>query len=263
MLCGLWDFVGKKYMKFNIFFIILFIILLKTNMIYAQQNIFIISPLYGYHHNSEYHTEYPMGIPTTVSTSGSGYQTGVFMQAVFNKLYITNYPFYVRSNHSNVYGNVLFTSYDFLKLNENISLNAGIGHVYHKIETPASDITISLPIPRIGLKINFNKIRLNPYVARTREVKTVEALGRTIKNRHYYNLYGININYTLMHFWRHTLRYYYGVIPENIGNNIYTLRYYTYFNFTKKIGIVLKYEYEKHKNEAVDKSITIGPFFMF
>jgi hypothetical protein len=250
-------------MKFYIILIIAFLILLKTNFIYAQKNIFIISPLYGYHHNLEYHTEYPMGIPTTVSTSGSGYQTGVFMQAVFNKLFITNYPFYVRANHSNVYGNVLFTSYDFFQLSENILFNAGIGHVYHKIETPASDITINLPIPRIGLKINLNNIKLNPYISRTREDNTVEAGGMTIKNRYYYNLYGINIEYSLMHFWRHTLRYYYGVIPKNIGNDIYTLRYYTYLSFTKNIGIVLKYEYEKHKNKSVDKSITAGPFFMF
>ena len=243
----------------------LFIIIIYKDVLTAAaaKQIIVISPIYGYHFNQEFHTERIGGRPTIVSTEGSGYQTGLFIQGIFNKLYITEYPFYARTNHSNVLGNILFSSYDFLKLNSKLKLNAGIGHVYHKIEAPGSIVKISVPMPKFGLKISAGNFKINPYFSRTRETNEIEAGNRITKKHYYYNLYGINIDYTFKHFWNHTLKYYYGDVSENDGNDIYTIRYYNYINLSKKYGAVLKYEYEKHKNGAVDKSITAGPVFMF
>ncbi len=248
------------------FYFLLFLFFINPDILKASENknIYIIAPIYGHHFNKEFHTERIMGIPKTVSTEGSGYQTGFFFQGIFNKhFFVTDYPFYARANHSNVYGNVLFTSYDFYNITEKTLINAGIGHVYHKIESPGAVIKISVPMPKIGLKIKTGDFKFNPYFSRTKETSETEAGGRLTKKHYYYNLYGLNIDYTFKHFWNHTLKYYYGNVSEQDGRDIYTLRYYTYLSLSRKVGIVLKYEYEKHKNDAVDKSITAGPFFLF
>jgi len=134
-------------MKFNIKMILLTTaLLMKTLMADRPPRMLIVAPLYGYHHNKEFHTEYPMGMAKTVSTEGGGYQTGFFLQAVLGRFYITEYPFYACVNRTDVLGNVLFASCDVYDVGRYFKLNIGIGHVYHKIESPGSEQAI-LPCP--------------------------------------------------------------------------------------------------------------------
>jgi len=250
--------------KFNINRILLVTaFLMQTSMADESPRMLIIAPLYGYHYNKEIHTKYPMGMPKTVSTEGSGYQTGFFLQAVMGRFYIIEYPFYARANHSDVLGNVLFVSCNVWEIVRNFQLNIGLGHVYHIIKSPGNELSISLPMPKIGLKFTFGPFRFNPYISRTRELTTVEAGGRSFDHHYDYNLYGLNIDYSYHHFWNHTLKYYFGDVAKKDGNNLFTIRYYTYLSLSRTIGIAVKYEYEKHKNKAWDKSFTIGPFFVF
>ena len=252
-------------MKIKLIAVSIFIIIINNCILPAVEAkaFIVIAPIYGYHFNKEFHTQRIGGQSTIASTEGSGYQAGLFMQMNLNKLHLTEYPFYARTNHSNVIGNVLFSSYDFYNLSKRLKLNAGLGHVYHKIDSPGSVIKISLPMPKIGLKLSIGNLLLSPYFSRTRETNEIEASGRIAKKHYYYNIYGLNIDYSFKHFWNHTLKYYYGDVAKADGNDLFTIRYYNYINFYKYCGVVFKYEYEKHKNGAVDKSITAGPFFMF
>jgi len=257
-------------MKFNItfFYLIFSLLVYNTNIILAadynkKSNIYIIAPVYGYHFNQEFHTERILGQPKIVSTRGGGYQSGVFFQMLSNKFSLSEFPFYARTNHSNVFGNILFAGYDIAELTDNLKLNFGIGYIYHKIETSMTEIDINVYMPRLGIKLNFSDFKITPYYSRVKENNETEVLSKISKKKYYYDLYGIILNYSFKHFWQHTLRYYYGNINKSDGRDIYTIRYYNSLNLTKTMGLLLKYEYEKHKNEGVDKSITLGPFLLF
>jgi hypothetical protein len=124
---------------------------------------FVISPLIGVDNNTLQSRD-DRGQPVELEDTGPEY--GLFGLFTTKHFIINNFLFFADVNDADVSGNVLYANY-YYDPDSRVTLNLGLGYVYNKIETESTEIKVTTPLPKLGLRIGIPErgMYLNPYIA--------------------------------------------------------------------------------------------------
>jgi hypothetical protein len=221
----------------------------------------IVSPMAGVDRN-ELHRTSPAGTRTLTDT---GPEVGLFTMALHPNFVFNNFLFYSDVNDSDVWGDLLFLNY-YADAEALFTWNAGVGYLYHKIETPGPEITVNDPMVKAGpvFRIPDWHLSLNPYVGYAWEVvdtsfNSPHASFHTEQNNESM-LYGLTLGWR----WRMFeagINYYYQDSLE-LEDNFNVLRARLIGMVTRDWGLSARVDYSEHSTSK-DRSFLVGPVFLF
>jgi hypothetical protein len=215
---------------------------------------FVVAPLIGFNRNT-LETRDMRGRPTELEDTGLEY--GLFGLVRTDHFTFNNFLFFADVNDTDVTGNVFHANY-YYNPRSRYTLNLGFGFIYNKTEGERTDITVTTPIPKLGLQIGVPEygLSLNPYVAWAAE-KVETPRGDQTNDA---LLYGMTVGWR----WRllgATVQYYYQDVLDS-GESFHTFRLLNNINLSKRLGIMTRFEYMEHPMSK-DMVFLIGPTFAF
>ncbi|MDY0094338.1 MAG: hypothetical protein RBT80_16720 [Candidatus Vecturithrix sp.] len=218
------------------------------------RNVFVVAPLIGVDRNT-LQARGMRGKPIELKDTGPEY--GVFALWSTKHFTVNNFVFWADVNNADVFGNVLFANY-YYNPESRVTLNLGLGYIYHTIETKLNDITVKTPLPKLGVRIGLPEwgMYLNPYIGWTSEEIETTYGDRTDDAV----LYGLTIGWN----WRFLgayLKYYYQDVLDS--DDVYHVaRFRGNLFLTRRFGITTRFEYMEHSTSD-DISFLIGPAVAF
>lgn len=221
----------------------------------------VVSPMIGADRN-ELHRTTPSG---TTSQTDTGPEYGLFLMAVNPNFVFNNFLFYSDVNDSDVWGDLAYLNY-YADDKASITWNAGIGYLYHKIETEGPEITVNDPMVKAGpvFRVSNWHLSFNPYVGYAWEVVETSMSGPHgsfhTETDNESMLYGLTVGWR----WRMFeagLNYYYQDSLE-LDENFNVLRARFIGMITKEWGLSARLDYSEHSTSK-DRSILVGPVFLF
>jgi len=220
----------------------------------AGDTIVTVAPLVGWDRN-EMSTPRRGGQLMTQTDTAPEY--GFFFLLVHENLVFTDFAFLTDVNNTDVFGNFAFVNW-YGDRQARLTWNVGAGHLYHKIEPENEDITVNVPMVKVGPLFNIPEwcLRVNPYVGYAWE--RVETLRADVDNDSY--LYGITVGWR----WRMlaaTVKYYYQDSRE-AEDDYQTVRARAHCMFNDHWGAVLRFDYMEHVTSD-DTSVLLGPVYVF
>jgi hypothetical protein len=221
----------------------------------------VVNPLVGVDRN-ELHRTTPSGTTTQTDT---GPELGLFAMAIHPNFVLNNFFFFADVNDSDVWGNLTYLNY-YADAKAAVTWNAGVGYLYHKIETPGPEITVNDPMVKAGpvFRIADWHLSLNPYLGYAWEVvdtamSSPHASFHTETNNESM-LYGLTLGWR----WRMFeagLNYYFQDSLE-LEENFNVLRARVIGMVTRDWGLSARLDYSEHSTSK-DRSFLIGPVFLF
>jgi hypothetical protein len=139
-----------------------------------------------------------------------------------------------------------------------VTWNIGAGHLYHKIEPPGEDITVSVPMAKAGLVLRVKPWRLtfNPYVGYAWE-RIDTRRGNTDNDS---TLYGLTVDWR----WRMlgiNAKYYYQDSRE-LDDDFHNFHLRLTAGITRHWGAAVRFDYMEHATTD-DTSLLFGPVYVF
>ncbi len=213
-----------------------------------------VSPLFGWNRN-ELGVRGPGGRVTTATETAPEY--GLFFLLAHRNLVLTDFAFFTDVNDTEVSGNFAFANL-YGNRQDRITWNAGAGHLYHRIEPPNEDITVSVPMVKAGPLLNLPAwhLSVNPYAGYAWE--RIETRHGDRDNDSY--LYGITVGWR----WRMlgaTVKYYYQDSRE-ADEDYQTVRARVHGMWDEHWGAVVRFDYMEHSTSD-DTSVLFGPVYVF
>ena len=215
---------------------------------------FVVAPLIGVDHNTLQSRDM-RGRPVELEDTGLEY--GVFGLVHTRHFTVNNFLFFADVNETDVAGDVFFANY-YYNPDSRLTLNLGFGYVYNKIEGDNIDITVTSPLPKVGVRIGVPEygLTLNPYLSWSAQ-KIETPFGDQTDDALLYRL-------TVGWRWRFlgaTVKYYYqDVLDSSESYHVFRLRSEVYLS--KRLGIATRFEYME-RSTSEDISFLIGPAFVF
>ncbi|GAK56966.1 hypothetical protein U27_03930 [Candidatus Vecturithrix granuli] len=224
------------------------------SMAVQNRNIIVVAPLIGIDRNT-LHSRGRRGEAIELKDTGPEY--GVFTLWSTKHFTINNFVFWTAVNDADVFGNVLFANY-YYNPESRVTLNLGMGYIYHTIDTDLNEITVKTPLPKLGVRIGLPEwgMYLNPYIGWTSEKIETTYSDRTDDAL----LYGLTIGWN----WRFLgayLKYYYQDVLES-DDAYHVARFRGNLFLTRRFGITTRFEYMEHSTSD-DISFLIGPAVAF
>ncbi|MBN1673294.1 MAG: hypothetical protein JXR37_19770 [Kiritimatiellae bacterium] len=214
----------------------------------------LLSPLVGWDRNE---LTVPAGRGMTVTMKDTAAEYGLFALFVHPRVAVNNMLFYTDPNDAEVTGDMLFVNV-YGDPRRRVTWNAGVGYLWHAIETDALDITISVPMLKAGAVLRWRKpcVSLNPYLAYTWDSTETDFGDENTESV----LYGLTAAWR----WRMlgvTLKYY---LDDNQDRNeqYNVLRARAHAFLSETFGMVVRAEYMEH-SVTTDTSFLIGPAVRF
>ena len=220
----------------------------------SHRNVFVISPLIGFDNNT-LHSRDRFG--NSVDLEDTGFEYGLFALYSTEHFTLNNMTFFTDVNDTDVSGNIFYANY-YYNPRSRVTLNLGLGYLYHKIDADSTEITINAPLPKLGLRIDASEwgMYLNPYVSWISEDIDTTYGDRTDEGF----LYGLTVGWRWRFLSAYAKYYYHNVTDSSESYNVARLRGNIFL--TKKIGITTRFEYMEHSTSD-DISFLIGPAFVF
>lgn len=219
----------------------------------SHDTMLVISPLYGWNRNETIARGGPAAGSSRKETAP---EYGLFTMLGWKNLVLTDFVFFTDVNDTDVFGNLFFANW-YGSHRRRLSWNLGAGHLYHKIEPPNHDITVTVPMLKAGPLINIPELHLsiNPYVGYAWE--EMEMPQGDVDNHSW--MYGVTVGWR----WRMlaaTVKYYFQDGRE--GQEYHTVRARAHCMFTRSVGAVARFDYMEHVTSD-DTSLLLGPVFIF
>lgn len=219
-----------------------------------NRNVFVIAPLIGVDRNT-LQSRGRRGEPIELEDTGPEY--GLFALWSTKHLTVNNFVFWADVNDADVFGNVLFANY-YYNPESRVTLNLGMGYIYHTIDTDLNEITVNTPLPKLGVRIGLPEwgMYLNPYIGWTSEKIETTYSDRTDDAM----LYGLTVGWN----WRFLgayLKYYYQDVLDS-DDAYHVARFRGNLFLTRRFGITTRFEYMEHSTSD-DISFLIGPAIVF
>ncbi len=219
-----------------------------------DRNMFVVAPLIGVDRNTLFSRD-QRGRPIELEDSGLEY--GLFALYRTKHLIFNNFLFFADVNKSDVTGNVFYANY-YYNPDSRVTLNLGIGYLYHEIDTEGTKVTVKAPLPKVGLRIGVPELGmyLNPYIAWVSEDIETTHGDRTDEAM----LYGLTVGWH----WRFlglTAKYYYQDVTDS-DKSYHVARLRGNVFLTQRFGITARAEYMEHSTSD-DISFMIGPAIVF
>ncbi len=215
---------------------------------------FVVAPLVGVDRNTLQSRDM-RGRPIELEDTGLEY--GLFGLVYTKHFTLNNFLFFADVNDTDVAGNVFYVNY-YYNPESRVTPNLGFGYVYNKIEGDNIDITVTTPLPKLGVRIRVPEygLSLNPYIAWAAE-KIETPHGDQEDDA---LLYGLTVGWH----WRFlgaTVKYYYQDVLDS-DESYHTFRVRNEVYLSKRLGIATRFEYMEHATSK-DLSFLIGPAFVF
>ena len=220
-----------------------------------QGLIWLVSPMIGYNRD-ELKQRDRMGQVQTVTETAPEY--GLFALVAHPRFVVNDFLFFTEAAgdtevmgnffHANIYGDPEAVA----------TWNVGGGHLYHKIEPTGEDITVSVPMAKIGplLRIKPWHLAFNPYVGYAWE--RIDTRHGDVDNDSY--LYGLTVDWR----WRMlglNAKYYYQDSRE-LDDNFHNVHVRLTTGITRHWGAALRFDYMEHATTD-DMSVLMGPVYVF
>lgn len=218
------------------------------------RNVIVVSPLVGFDNNT-IESRGPRG--QVMELEDTGLEYGLFALFSTHHFTVNNFLFFVDVNDSDISGDVFFANY-YYKPESRITLNLGLGYVYHKIDTGQTEITIKAPLPKLGLRIGAPEwgMYFNPYLAWTSEDIETTYGDRTDDAM----LYGLTVGWHWRFLGAYVKYYYQDVRGSDESYHVARLRGNLFLS--QRFGITTRFEYMEHSTSD-DISFLIGPAIVF
>lgn len=214
---------------------------------------FAVSPMAGYDRNEVY-PRHPGG----ESMTDTGWMGGLYALAFHPQWAVNNFLFFSDVNDSDVWGNLFFANY-YATPKVPVTWNAGVGHLYHGIETARSDVTVQMPLVKAGpvFRVGALRLMLNPYLGYGWERTSVSPGGSETEGS---VLYGLTLNWR----WRMLevgVNYYYQD-PEDGDEGYNVVRARLVGMFSEQWGLAARVDYQEHRGSD-DLFVLAGPVWLF
>ncbi|HOO78108.1 MAG TPA: hypothetical protein PK636_00535 [bacterium] len=219
-----------------------------------ESTMFLVSPVFGWNRDT-LKTELPGG--RTASSSETAPEYGLFFLMVSPHLIVNDFLFYTDVNGAEVIGNFLFANC-YGDLEAPLTWNAGVGYLYHDIDSERIRIDVHVPLVKLGPVFRLSRLNLfvNPYIGYAWErVRT----GYGNRDNDSF-LYGLSLAWH----WRMltvAVKYYYQDSQE-MEDNFQTFRARLVVGLTRHWGLMVRYDYMEHST-TTDQSFLFGPVFRF
>lgn len=221
---------------------------------HGSKPMFTVSPLIGLDRN-KMDVRGARGSVNTMTDTAAEY--GLFFLLRHKNLVLTDFVFLTDVNDTEVFGNFAFVNLYGDRRN-GVTWNVGAGHLYHKIEPENEDITVNVPMLKVGPVFSIPDLHLsiNPYAGYAWE--RIETSRADIDNDSY--LYGITVGWR----WRMmgaTVKYYYQDSQET-DDDYQTIRARAHTMVNENWGGVIRFDYMEHSTSD-DTSVLLGPVYVF
>lgn len=239
-------------------------LLLPAASVFAQDELppaqtngvtWLVSPLVGYNRDVLKQRDRAGQIQSATETAP---EYGLFALVAHPRFVVNDFLFFTEAAgdtevmgnffHANVYGDPEAA----------VTWNVGGGHLYHKIEPPGQEITVSVPMAKVGpvLRVKPWRLAFNPYVGYAWE--RIDTLHGGVDNDSY--LYGLTVDWR----WRMlglNAKYYYQDSRE-LDDNFNNIHVRLTTGITRHWGAAIRFDYMEHATTD-DTSILLGPVYVF
>ena len=215
----------------------------------------LVSPLVGFNRDELKQRDQTGQVQTQTKTAS---EYGLFALVAHPRFVVNDFLFFTEAAgdtevmgnffHANLYGDPEAA----------VTWNVGAGHLYHKIEPPGEDITVSVPMAKIGpvLRIQPWRLTFNPYVGYAWE--RIDTPRGTVDNDS--TLYGLTVDWR----WRMlglNAKYYFQDSRE-LDDDFHNVHVRLTAGITRHWGAAIRFDYMEHATTD-DTSLLFGPVYVF